>query len=172
MIELDRYREGHCNGKFTSRLHHLEDWSWNNQKRGLVHDVTQELGGVPLHRHITDMGSTWQSYRQLRADHSQIQFIRDVEATLSQRGIYYIPKAKVPRIESKIHNGDIICIVSSVPGDYTSHVGMAYRDWKGELHFFHASKNHHQVMVDVPLHDYLNHFRKDQGIMVVRPNDI
>ncbi|MEO6054948.1 MAG: N-acetylmuramoyl-L-alanine amidase-like domain-containing protein [Chthoniobacterales bacterium] len=172
MIEKDRYRGGHCNGKFTSRLHHLEDWSYDNERRGLVKDVTRVLGGVPLHRHITDMASTWRSYRQLKADTSQIDFIRSVEINLSRRGIYYIPKSKVPRIESKLQNGDIICVVSASSGDYTSHVGMVYRDGKGVVHFLHASKNHHQVLVDVRLSDYLNHYHSDQGIMVIRPNDV
>ncbi|MEO6847081.1 MAG: N-acetylmuramoyl-L-alanine amidase-like domain-containing protein [Chthoniobacterales bacterium] len=171
MIEMDRYRGGHCNGKFTSRLHHLEDWAYDNGNRGKVRDITQSLGGVPLHRHITDMVSTWRMYRQLRANPSQVDFIRNVEINLSRRGIYYIPKAKVSRIESKLQNGDIICIVSSSPGDYTSHVGMVYRDGLGRVHFLHASKNHRHVLVDVRLSEYLAHFRKDQGIMVVRPNE-
>ena len=36
MIELDRYRGGRCNGIFTSRLHYLEQWLYDNQSRGLV----------------------------------------------------------------------------------------------------------------------------------------
>ncbi|MEO8204582.1 MAG: N-acetylmuramoyl-L-alanine amidase-like domain-containing protein [Chthoniobacterales bacterium] len=171
MIELDRYRGGHCNGRYTSRLHHLEDWSHDNASRRLVQDITHPLGGVPLHRRITDMASTWRSYRQLRADPSQIDFIRSVEGNLSRRGIYYIPKSKVAGIESRLQNGDIICIVSSASGDYTSHVGMVYRDSGGVVRFLHASKNHRQVLVDVRLSAYLNKFRSHQGIMVVRPNE-
>ncbi len=38
MIELDRYRGGRCNGVFTSRLHYLEQWLYDNQSRGLVKD--------------------------------------------------------------------------------------------------------------------------------------
>ena len=43
MIELDRYRGGQCNGTFTSRLHYLEQWLHDNQRRGLVKDVTPSL---------------------------------------------------------------------------------------------------------------------------------
>ena len=34
MIELDRYRGGQCNGRYTSRLHYLEDWIDDNERRG------------------------------------------------------------------------------------------------------------------------------------------
>ena len=40
MIELDRYVGGRCNGVFTSRLHYLEQWLYDNQSRGLVKNVT------------------------------------------------------------------------------------------------------------------------------------
>lgn len=171
MIEIDRYRGGNCNGKFVSRLHHLEDWSYDNQRRGLVRDITKDLGGVPLRREMHYMGSAWRQFPQLRVDPSQIDYMRNVEANLSRRGIYYIPKSRVPRIESKIQNGDIICIVTTWHGDYTSHVGLAYRDGKGTLRFLHASKNHKQVIIDSRLSDYLARYDKHQGIMVIRPNE-
>ena len=44
MIELDRYRGGQCNGKYTSRLHYLEDWIYDNERRGLVTNLTRSLG--------------------------------------------------------------------------------------------------------------------------------
>jgi hypothetical protein len=44
-IELDRYRGGHCDGTYLSRLHYLEDWLYDNNQRRLVDDLTPELGG-------------------------------------------------------------------------------------------------------------------------------
>jgi len=44
-IELDRYRGGVCTGEYLSRLHYLEDWLYDNDKRGLVEDLTTRLGG-------------------------------------------------------------------------------------------------------------------------------
>ncbi|TMP91610.1 MAG: DUF1460 domain-containing protein [Verrucomicrobia bacterium] len=35
-IELDRYRSGECTGEYLSRLHYLEDWLYDNDRRGLV----------------------------------------------------------------------------------------------------------------------------------------
>ena len=35
-IEMDRYRGGQCTGDYLSRLHYLEDWLYDNDRRGLV----------------------------------------------------------------------------------------------------------------------------------------
>jgi hypothetical protein len=118
------------------------------------------------------MGATPRLYRQLRADPSMVpEFVR-IENELSRRGISYIPKSQVPKIEDKLRNGDIICIVTNWHGSYTSHVGLASRDNKGVLRFLHASKNHREVLRDVRLSTYLNNFTSHAGIYVVRPLDL
>jgi hypothetical protein len=172
LIELDRYRGGRCDGRFDSRLHHLEDWAQDNQKRGLVQDITPSLGGVPLHRKMAYMGKKPHLFRQLRADPSMVPGFVELEAELSRRGISYIPKAQVPRIEGKLRNGDIICIVTNWHETYTSHVGLASRDKNGVLRFLHASKNHREVTLDSRLSDYLNRFSTHAGIFVVRPLEV
>ena len=172
LIELDRYRGGRCTGRFDSRLHHLEDWIQDNERRGLVKDITPSLGGKKLHRRMAYMGEKPNLYRQLRADPSLVpEFIR-IENELSRRGITYIPKSQVPRIESKLRNGDIICIVTTWHGTYTSHVGVASRDKNGVLRFLHASKNHRKVVLDDRLSDYLKKFSKHAGIFVARPLEL
>ena len=172
LIELDRYRGGRCTGKFDSRLHHLEDWSQDNERRGLVQDITASLGGKPLHRQMAYMGKKPHLFRQLRADPSLIPPLVRVENELSRRGITYIPKSQVPKIESKLRNGDIICIVTDWHETYTSHVGLASRDKSGVLRFLHASKNHRKVVLDDRLSDYLNKFSAHAGIFVVRPSEL
>ena len=172
LIEMDRYRSGRCTGRFDSRLHHLEDWSRDNERRGLVKDITPSLGGKKLHRRMAYMGKKPHLYRQLRADTSLVPELIRVENELSRRGISYIPKSQVPRIESKLRNGDIICIVTTWHETYTSHVGVASRDKNGVLRFLHASKNHRAVVLDDRLSDYLDKFGKHAGIFVVRPMDL
>lgn len=172
LIEIDRYRNGHCTGRFDSRMHHLEHWVQDNQKRGLVRDITPSLGGKPLRRQMAYMGKKPQLFRQLRADPSMVpEFIR-IEKELSRRGITYVPKSQVPKIESKLRNGDIICIVTNWHETYTSHVGLASRDSRGVLRFLHASKNHREVVLDVRLSDYLKTFSNHAGIYVARPLDL
>ena len=73
--------------------------------------------------------------------------------------------------EKYLRNGDIVCIVTTWPQGYTSHVGLAYRDRNGVLRFMHASKNAGEVIIDSRLSNYLNRYRTNAGIMVARPND-
>ena len=172
LIELDRYRGGRCTGRFDSRLHHLEDWIRDNGKRGLVQDITPSLGGRKLHRQMRYMGKKPHLFRQLRADPSLVPEMIRIESDLSRRGITYVPRSQVPRIEPKLRNGDIICIVTNWHETYTSHVGLASRDDEGVLRFLHASKNHRKVILDSRLSDYLNNFNTHAGIYVARPLDL
>ena len=172
MIELDRYRGGQCNGSYTSRLHYLEDWIYDNERRGLVRNLTRSLGGVPMRgRYLNEMSKYWRESRYLRNNPGLVPEMREIENRISSRTIYHIPKGDVPKIESKIQNGDVICISGNGPEGFTEHVGLAYRDVRGVLHFMHASKDARKVIVDVPLHSYLYRYRKFAGIMVVRPRE-
>jgi hypothetical protein len=172
LIEMDRYRNGCCTGRFDSRLHHLEDWIHDNERRGLIKDITPSLGGKKLYRRMAYMGKKPHLYRQLRADPSLVPAFIRLESELSRRGISYVPRSQVPRIESKLRNGDIICIVTNWHETYTSHVGVASRDSDGVLRFLHASKNHREVVLDDRLSDYLNKFSTHAGIYVARPLDL
>lgn len=170
-IEVDRYRGGRCDGTFSSRLHHLEDWLTDNQKRGLIKDITPDLPGAKkLRRSMNYMGGKGsRNFRQLRADPSQVPKLAAVERRLSRDGIWYIPKSKVPTVEKYLRNGDIISIVTTWHGSYTSHVGLAVRGRDGKLRFLHASRNEKEVILDSRLSDYLNRYSMHAGIMVGRP---
>ncbi|MBV9491583.1 MAG: DUF1460 domain-containing protein [Verrucomicrobia bacterium] len=173
MIELDRYRGGRCTGKFTSRLHHLEDWIADNQRRGLVKDLTRSLGGVPMRGHYEhEMSATWRTSRYLRHNRALLPEIRQIEANISARRIYHIPKDRVAAIESQLRDGDVICISSTYRAGFTEHVGLACRDERGILRFMHASKDAHEVIIDAPLTQYLYRYRKFGGIMVARPKEV
>src|SRR6202048_16628 len=173
MVELDRYRGGRCNGKYTSRLHFLEDWIYDNERRGLVTNLTRSLGGVPMRgRYLNEMSRYWRDSRYLRNNRELVPEIRQIENKISSRTIYHIPKREVPEIESRIQDGDVICISGNGPEGFTEHVGLAYRDRAGILHFMHASKDARRVIVDVPLHSYLYRYSKFAGIMVVRPKEV
>jgi hypothetical protein len=172
MIELDRYRGGRCNGVFTSRLHYLEQWLYDNQSRGLVRNVTPSLPGArKLRRNMKEMTAVWRSSRQLRANPALVPELARIERQLSKRGIWYVPKSKVPAAEKYLRNGDIVCIVTTWPRGYTSHVGIAYRDQNGILRLVHASKNAGEVIIDSRLSTYLDRYSSHAGIMVARPND-
>jgi hypothetical protein len=171
-IELDRYRDGKCNGSYLSRLHYLEEWLSDNDDRGLVKDLTRELGGVRAPHAAREMTVGWKSYRYMRNNPDLRAGIAQMEQRIGRTPMYYIPKRKVPGIESKLQNGDIIGICDHdgrLIG--TAHVGLAYRTSDGVLHFMHASspRNYGKVLVDQRLSGYLNKFSSHAGILVARP---
>ena len=172
-IELDRYRGGQCTGEYLSRLHYLEDWLADNDRRGLVEDLTRNLGGVSVPHSAREMTVAWRHYRYLAANRSLLGPLRQMEARVSSRPLYQIPKSRVASIEGKLRSGDIIGIISR-DGRHlfsTSHVGLALRAADGSLHFMHASspRNYGRVVVDSTLSSYLNRYRTDSGILVARP---
>ena len=172
-IELDRYRGGECTGDYLSRLHYLEDWLYDNHRRGLVQDLTRDLGGQSVPHSAREMSAGWRHYRYLAANRSLLGPLARMEANVSSRPLYEIPKSKVAGIESKLRSGDIIGIISrDRSGVYsTAHVGLALRTSDGVLHFMHASSpsNSGRVIVDQELSKYLYRYRSDSGILVARP---
>lgn len=171
-IELDRYRNGRCTGDYLSRLHYLEDWLADNDRRGLVDDLTRSLGGVNVPHAAREMTIGWKGYRYLRANRALLAPLRQMEQRVSSRALYQIPKSRVAAIEPKLRNGDIIGIVSRDGRLYgTSHVGLALRGDDGVLHFMHASspRNHGKVIIDAQLSDYLHRYGSHTGILVARP---
>ncbi len=172
-IELDRYRSGECTGEYLSRLHYLEDWLYDNDRRGLVEDLTRSLGGANVPHSAREMSVGWRHYRYLAANRSLLGPLARMEANVSSRPLYQIPKNRVAGIESKLQSGDIIGIIGrDRSGLYsTSHVGLALRTNDGVLHFMHASSpgNSGRVIVDAELSKYLYRYRSDSGILVARP---
>jgi hypothetical protein len=172
-IEMDRYRGGECTGEYLSRLHYLEDWLYDNNRRGLVEDLTRELGGRSVPHSAREMTAGWRHYRYLAANRSLLGPLARMEANVSSRPLYEIPKDRVAGIESKLRSGDIIGIVSRDRGGLrsTAHVGLALRTSDGVLHFMHASSpsNYGRVVVDSQLSKYLYRYGSDSGILVARP---
>ena len=172
-IELDRYRGGECTGEYLSRLHYLEDWLYDNDRRGLVEDLTRSLGGSGVPHSAREMSVGWRHYRYLAANRSLLGPLGRMEANVSSRPLYQIPKNRVARIEPKLRSGDVIGIISrDRNGLYsTAHVGLALRTKDGVLHFMHASSpgNSGRVIVDAELSKYLYRYRSDSGILVARP---
>ena len=171
-IEQDRYRSGECTGEYLSRLHYLEDWLADNTRRGLVDDLTPQLGGKSVPHSAREMSIGWRHYRYLKSNRSLLSPLARMEADVSSRPLYQISKSRVAGIEGKLRSGDIIGIISrDRSGMYsTSHVGLALRTNDG-LHFMHASSpgNSGRVVVDTRISKYLARYRGDSGILVARP---
>src|SRR5213079_2768268 len=132
-IEVDRYRGGECTGEYLSRLHYLEDWLADNKQRRLVDDMTPELGGASVPHSAREMSVGWRHYRYLAANKSLLGPLARMEARVSSRPLYQIPKSRVAGIESKLQSGDIIGVIGRDRSGFysTSHVGLALRTSDG-----------------------------------------
>lgn len=171
-IEQDRYRGGVCDGGYLSRLHYLEEWYRDTERRGLIDDLTRQLGGVRVPHVANEMTINWRTYRYLRFNPALRDDIRAMERRVSAMPMYHIPKSRVAGIESQLRTGDVIGITTRDPGGIgTSHVGLAYRDSNGVLRFMHASapRNYGKVLVDSRLSSYLHRYSTIAGVMVGRP---
>lgn len=173
-IELERYRGGRCDGTYLSRMHHLEEVFYDNERRGLGRNITRSLGGVPVRRNIREMQIAWRSYRYLRNNPSLRSGIARVEARVSDLPVTYIPKARVARIESQLQDGDVLAIACADSSGYTSHVGLALRDGS-TCRFMHATSSRdkgRRCIVDRRISQYLAEKRDNMGLIVFRPNDV
>src|SRR3982751_2903306 len=94
-IEQDRYRGGECTGEYLSRLHYLEDWLYDNSRRGLVDDLTKNLGGRSVPHSAREMSIGWRHYRYLAANKSLLGPLARMEADVSSRPLYELPKSNV-----------------------------------------------------------------------------
>jgi hypothetical protein len=171
-IQLDRYRGGKCDGNYLSRLHYLEDWLEDNERRRLVRDLTRELGGIRGPHATGEMTRGWKGYRYMVKNPELRVAIAEMEARFAETPLYYIPNARVPGIEDRLRTGDIIGICSKDgEGVGTSHVGIAVRDEAGVLRLMHASapRNFGKVVLDARLSDYLVRYKSNMGIIVARP---
>lgn len=175
MIEVERYRNGVCNGSYLSRMHHLEEVFHDNQRRGYAHNITPRLPGAQrLQREIREMTVQWKSYRYLRSNPSLVEPMGRIEAQVSRLPVYHIPKNKVRAAEKYFQNGDICAITTNWHSGYTSHVGLIIR-LKNRAYFTHATSDRSKgrmVIIDTPITDYLNASSKHAGIVICRPLDL
>ncbi len=162
-----RYRGGALDG-YPSRLHYFSEWIADNAARGLVRDISRELGGVADATVIDFMSTHPEAYRQL-SEPALVEEIADAEARLSARPRYYIGEDHIEGAASGILPGDIIAATSTVSGLDVAHTGLALvRD--GDVFLLHAPLVGSAVQVsEVPLAERVRRIEGQDGIMVARP---
>jgi hypothetical protein len=167
-LQFVRYRGGIID-RYPSRLHYFSDHIYDNEKKGVVKNVTKDIGGVPFRKTINFMSTHPDSYVKLRENPEFVEVIAAQEETINKRTMYHLPKNQVQKAAPEIHDGDIIAITTDIPGMDISHTGIAIWQRK-ELHFMHAPLSGHQVQItEKPLAEYLDGYKKMLGIMVARP---
>jgi len=165
-LQKIRYRQGRLRG-YASRLHYFSDWIYDNQRKGIVRDVTAEIGGRPLTKTLTFMTIHPDLYPRLK-DVASLRGVKSHEKKISRRSLFSIPKKAVRRLEDQLRDGDLIAITTNREGLDVQHVGFAVR-MKNRIHLLHASRVKGKVILSKnSLYRYLMQGRTRSGIMVAR----
>ncbi|MEC3964089.1 N-acetylmuramoyl-L-alanine amidase-like domain-containing protein [Flagellimonas halotolerans] len=167
-LETVRYRNGKLDG-YPSRLHYFTEWIRNNEKKGLVKDITAELDGVELEKPINFMGTHRNLYPFLASDEN-FEAMLAVEKEIAKEALCYLPQDQIESREHLIKSGDILALATSIKGLDVTHTGIAIHQPDGRLHLLHASSKNGEVEIsDLPLADYLKNIKSNIGIIVARP---
>jgi hypothetical protein len=163
-----RYRDGRLDG-YPSRLHYFSDWIADNERLGLVRDITQDLGGRQVAEPVDFMSRNAGAYPKLVEDPALVADIRRAEARLSELTRYAIPQREIAAVADRIRNGDIIATTSTVRGLDIAHTGFAI--WiDGRLHLMHAPLVGRSLEIsERPLAERILRIEGQDGLMVARP---
>jgi hypothetical protein len=166
MIERIRYRDGRLSG-YPSRLHYFTEWLRDNEKRGILDLMTADLGGLVDAEPISFMGEHRDAYKQL-ADEAVFREIGVMETRLNQTPRHFIPKTQVASMMSRLEDGDILALTSTVKGLDVAHTGIAV--WKdGAVHLLNAPLVGKSVEIsEKNIADRLAGIRSQDGLMIGR----
>lgn len=165
-LETVRYRGG-VNVGYSSRLHYFSDWIYDNQTKGIVKDITSEIGGIPYGKTINFMSGHNNSYKQLSSAEN-LAGIEEVENSINQRQTFYIPEDMISGVYDKLQSGDIVGITSTLDGLDIAHTALVYKDGTG-TYLLHASLKNKEVEISkTEIQEYILANTKQDGIMVAR----
>ena len=163
-----RYRDGVIDG-YSSRLHYMTDWSYDNELKEILANITLDLGGKVAEKQIDYMSTHPQAYKQLSADQANLRKIIEVEKNIKSRNNYtIILKKDLSDIKNAVNDGDIIIFATAIEGLDYSHVGIAYKN-TNTVHFIHASTKSMKVKIEEQtLDSYCLKSKHCTGITVLR----
>jgi len=166
-----RYRNGTLDG-YCGRLHYFSEWLLDNEERGLVRVLDDELGGRPLADTIHFMSTHRSAYDRFATNDSLHDCVKDMEARLSERlraaPLRYIPQDSIQAVYDQLRAGDIVASVTSIGGLDVTHTGLVYAHDDGGRGLLHASLSG-GVTVSPDLQRYVQTIDRQIGIVVARP---
>jgi len=166
LLQKIRYRRGNLQA-YPSRLHYFSDWIHDNQRKGIVRDVTVQIGGRLFKKNLTFMTAHPNLYPPLK-NAANLRRMKFLERTISKRSSFFIPKKAVRRSEDRLRDGDLIAITTNKKGLDVQHVGFAARE-RNRIHLLHASGVEGKVILSKDtLYRYLMRNKTRSGIMVAR----
>ncbi len=167
VLEKIRYKNGVLNG-YPSRLHYFSEWITNNNKKGLVTNITGEIGGTISTKKINFMSTHHELYPYLKNNNDNLEKIKASENYLNNQEICILPKNDIEANEHLIKSGDIIALTTSIKGLDITHTGIATLEKDGRIHLLHASTTGTVKVSKKSLVEYLKGIKNNTGIIVVR----
>lgn len=167
-LQYIRYRDGNLRG-YVSRLHYTSDWLYDNEKKGVMKNISAGLGGIREKKTIDFMTSHRDAYRQLKNDDVMLKEMQVMENRINERdGFYYLPKSSISGKTPMIPHMSMVAFTTGIKGLDVTHMGVVFH--KGEkLTFIHASSTQKKVVVDQKsLSDYCAAQSSCTGIIVFR----
>ncbi len=164
LLEDIRYRNRERAG-YTSRLHYFTEWIQNNEKKGYVFDITEDLGGSTIEKTLDFMSSHRSSYSALEDDRIFEDWV-EIEKELNPMrfAVLGLDAIKTAAIEE----GDIIAFATNIDGLDVTHTGIAIEKNK-KIHLLHASSSGSVVISKKPLYKFAQGINRCTGIIIVRP---
>ncbi len=165
-LQTIRYRGGRLQG-FPSRLHYFSDWIYDGQKKGILKDITAEVGGRPFRKIIHFMTAHRDLYASLK-DPVNFRTMKSLEKEISKRSLYFVPKKAVRFCETQFRDGDLIAIVTNKEGLDVEHVGIAVKV-KNRMHLLHASSVLGKVVLsENTLYRFMMQSKTRSGVILAR----
>jgi hypothetical protein len=153
---------------YCSRLHYYTEWISDNEEKGLVKNITSDIGGIRLDKEYSFMSEHRESYPQLAENDSMYQCISQVEDQLNRTLEYfYIPQDSIHVAYDKMLAGDLIATSTDIEGLDVTHTGMVYRGDDGSTGLLHASTSG-GVKISPDLEEYVQGVKSQTGIIVAR----
>lgn len=163
-----RYRNNNIDG-YLSRMHYFSEWITNNKSKGIVEDITNQLGGIPYTNEVMFMSTHVNTYRQLSVDSTLIETLKKIENSISSHQYFYIPKDSIQKATPMLHEGMIVAFTTGIKGLDIIHTGLLVKE-NDEIHLLHASSDFGKVMIsEKSLTDYIADNKLQTGIMVLEP---
>ncbi|MGM0377440.1 MAG: N-acetylmuramoyl-L-alanine amidase-like domain-containing protein [Bacteroidota bacterium] len=167
-LRVLRYRKGEVDG-YPSRLHYFSEWLKDNQEKGLVEIISNEMGDGKFNSEVGFMSANSEKYDRLSGNAEHIQAIQEAEKRVSEYEWKYVTPEHLDQVSEEIKNGDIIAFCSSIEGLDVTHTGFAHHTNEG-LYFMHASMNGDKVRLsEKSLKGYILGRENVYGILVGRP---
>ncbi|PQJ36303.1 hypothetical protein BSZ35_05275 [Salinibacter sp. 10B] len=166
-----RYRNGRMQG-YCSRLHYFTEWLADNEDRGIVERIDDDLGGRRMTDTLDFMSTHRSDYEKFATNDSLYACVQkmeqEVQARQQERPVHFVPQDSIRAVYDQLRAGDIVALATSIQGLDVTHTGLVYAHEDGGRGLLHASLSD-GVVVSPDLQRYVQKIDHQIGIVVARP---